>query len=135
MDNLLKQVYVEIYGPVDEGHKRQNLEELGQRMAKIIGRKEPWSYRALNGVFNGQSGFSLTAEMEKALLALTLRMDGGSPWQALIKPVQVYSLNGHVQPGSIILGESRRCEGCQVLFVPKVPWQRYCCQDCRKKTG
>ncbi|HXV98622.1 MAG TPA: hypothetical protein VEC93_09370 [Anaerolineae bacterium] len=131
--DLLRQVYEEIYGPLDQtGSKQRNLEELGWRMAKIIGRSEPWSYRALNGVLNGQSGYNLTEEMQRALQALTVQMDGGSPLQALIKPIQAYSINGHVKAGSIILGESRRCETCQVLFVPRVPWQKFCCPDHRE---
>jgi hypothetical protein len=135
--NLLQQVYEEIYGPLDgaaSGNKQHNLEELGRQMASVVGRAEPWSYRALNGVLNGHKGFTLTQEMQTALYALTARMDGTSPWQALIKPVQTYSINGHVQPGSIILGESQRCQGCMALIVPKVPWQKYCCPECRQRT-
>lgn len=130
--NLLRQIYEEIYGPIGDtpdGHKRQNLLELSQRMARLSRRPETWSYRALNGAMNEQRGFSVTHEMEVALQMIAAQLDQVNPLQALLVEITAYSINGAVRPGSIITGKSVRCV-CGVLFVPHHNLQVYCGPEC-----
>lgn len=130
--NLLRQIYEEIYGPIGDtpdGNKRRNLLELSQRMARLSGRSETWSYRALNGAMNEQRGFTVTHEMEVSLQMIAAQLDQVNPLQALLIEITAYSINGAVRPGSIITGKSVRCI-CGLLFVPHHNLQRYCCKEC-----
>lgn len=131
MTNLLQDIYTEIYGPIEQTGRLRNLAEMAETLSKLVGKEPPWTDRYLNGVIKGHKGFAISTEMERALHALAGRIEGQHPLQALTQPVQVLSINGYVKPGSIILGKTKRCERCQTPIVPRVPWQRYCCKECR----
>lgn len=131
-ETLLTAVYREIYGDPDKPGKMKNLDELAATLSKIAQREKPWTARYLNALLLGHKGFSITEELEQALFVLAGRLDDQPPLQARAKPVQVLTING-VLPGSIVLGHTKRCEGCQVPMVPKVPWQKFCSPECRKE--
>lgn len=126
--NLLKTVYDELYHESTKS-QRHNLEELSSRMAKLVDRSEPWSYASMRGVINGHKGFALTPEMETALNMIMAQLDNAHPLQARLVQITAYSINGYVEPGSIITGKSERCV-CGVLFVRHHNFQRYCCREC-----
>lgn len=126
--NLLQAIYEELYKDSTKS-KRQNLEELGARMAKLVDRAEPWSYDSLRGTLKGNKGFAITKEMETALNMIMAQLDNAHPLQARLVQITAYSINGYVEPGSIITGKSERCV-CGVLFVRHHNFQRYCCREC-----
>lgn len=137
MSQLLKSVYEDIYGPLDvpkrpgsKPEKMNNLRELATTLSKIANREKPWTHRYLNSLLNGDSGFRVTSELDTALRVLTAKLDSSNPLEARLVEITVFSVNGHVQPTSIILGQSKRCKGCHALIVPKVPWQLYCGKEC-----
>lgn len=133
----LKSIYEEVYGPLDAPGKLKNLDDLAGKLSRIVEHKPPWSARYLNALLCGHKGFSITKELGSAIQALADQRDGTHPLHARIVEITVYSVNGYVQPSSIILGASKRCKGCQILIVPRVPWQQYCGKDCpgRKRNG
>lgn len=128
--DILRTIYLEIYGPLNAPGKMRNLRELAATLSKIAKREKPWTHRYLNSLLNGDSGFRVTPELDIALRVLATKLDGANPLQARLVEITVYSVNGHTKPSSIILGESKRCKGCQVLMVPRVPWQDYCGKEC-----
>ncbi|MCB0207695.1 MAG: hypothetical protein KDJ52_00105 [Anaerolineae bacterium] len=132
-ENLLTAVYREIYGDPGNPGKMKNLDELAATLSKIAQRDKPWTARYLNALLLGHKGFSITEELELALYTLAGRLDDQPPLQARARPIQVLTING-VLPGSIVLGHTKRCAGCQIPIVPTVPWQKYCCPECRAKT-
>lgn len=131
MSDLLKSIYIELYGPLESPGKMKNLEELATTLSTLAGRERPWTARYLVSLLNGNTGFKVTHDLEVALYALAGRLDNQPPLQALIVEIRAYSINGNVQAGSVILGVSRRCHRCQTLFVGRVPWQKYCAPECR----
>lgn len=133
MSNLLHDLYLELYGPLDGPGRLKNLAEMAETLSRLVGKTPAWTARYLNGILKGHKGFAISVDLEKALHALAGRIEGQHPLQALVKPVNVFSINGHVKAGSIILGETKPCHGCHTPIVPRVPWQKYCCPECRVK--
>ena len=127
---MLLDIYIEIYR-TDEISKN-NLVDLAARLSDIAHKSPPWSWRYLNSILKGHKGFKMTAELDKALLIMGAVIDGQHILEARAHPVMVYSQNGNVQEGSIILGRSFHCKHCQRLCVGKVPNQKFCCEECRK---
>ena len=129
--DFLKTIYEDIYGPLDTTpDKLKNLDELAGKLSRIAEHEPVWTARYLNAILRGHKGFSITKELGQAMEILAARRDGVHPLQVRLVEVSVFSVNGHVKPSSIILGESKHCDGCQVLFVPVVPWQIYCNKEC-----
>lgn len=131
--DILRTIYLEIYGPLDRPGKMKNLRELATTLSEISKREKPWTHRYLNSLLNGDSGFRVTPELDTALRVLTAKLDSSNPLESRLVEITVFSVNGHVQPTSIILGQSKRCKGCHALIVPKVPWQQYCGKECPGK--
>jgi hypothetical protein len=127
--NLLEALYRELYGDPAAPGKMANLRELAVLLSDIVKREKPWTYRYLNSLLNGDAGFRVTPELEQALQVLATRLDNAHPLQAWLVKIEAYSINGAVQPGSIITGKSERC-ACGVLFVPHHHFQKYCCPQC-----
>lgn len=132
---FLRSIYEDIYGPLDTTKdKIKNLDRLARRLSRLIGHKPFWTGRYLNGILLGHKGFGVTRELATAMQSLADRLDDTNPLQARLTEVHaVYSLNGNVQAGDIILGSRKSCEGCSTWFVPRVPWQIYCCPECPKR--
>lgn len=130
MSNLLTSLYTEIYGPIDAPGKLKNLTELAATLSTLAAREKPWSGRYLNGVIMGHSGINSSAELNQAIEILAGQLDGQAPLQARARPMQLLVVNG-ITPGSVVLGHSVRCPGCQTPIVPRVPWQKYCTRECR----
>lgn len=130
MSVLLRELYKEIYGPLDGPGKMKNLAEMAANLSRIANRERPWTNRYLNSLINGNEGFALTEELYRALDAMAGKLDGANPLQAHLVEITAYSINGSVEPGSIITGKSTRCPGCLVLFVPHNYFQVYCGPEC-----
>lgn len=128
---FLRSIYEDVYGPLDATPgKLKNLDDLAGKLSRIVEHTPPWSARYLNAILCGHKGFSVTKELGTAMQALVDQRDGAHPLRARLIEVSVFSVNGHVQHSSIILGQSKRCKGCQILIVPRVPWQQYCGKEC-----
>lgn len=136
MSQLLKDLYTEIYGQSDEdtqrGDKMKNLAELAQMLSDIVKRNPPWTARYLNSILRGHKGITVSDELQTALNGLAAQQDKINPLQAMIIKITAFSINGRVQPGSVITGESKRC-ACGVLFVPYSNLQKYCHKLCPQR--
>lgn len=126
----LRQIYEETYGPLSESGKKKNLTELAETLSKIAGHEPPWTWRTLNGIICGHKGFSVTKELSTAMEVFVAKSDGTHPLLPRLIKITAYSINGAVEPGSIITGKSIRCPGCLVWFVPYSNLQIYCSQVC-----
>jgi len=130
---MLKDLYTEIYGPIDGPGRLKNLDELGSRLAALVSKEKPFAARYLNGVLLGHKGMAPSAELQQAMAIMAGQMDGQHPLQAVASPVGVLGINGNIRPGSVVLGKSVLCPGCNLWFVPRVPWQKYCTTDCGRQ--
>jgi hypothetical protein len=125
----LKSVYQAVYGDLSTPGRLASLEELAVSLSKIVGKEPAWTARYLNSIILGHKGFSVSAELSHAIQVYAARLDEAHPLQALLVEITAYSINGSVQPGSIITGHSIRCV-CGLLYVPHHNLQRYCCKEC-----
>jgi len=130
MANLLKLLYEEMYKDLAGSGKIAKLTELGKLLSDEIGRKPPWTAHHLNAVMMGYKNFAVTPDLETAIQALTGKRDGAHPLLAHLVKITAYSINGNVEPESVITGKSARCPGCLVLFVPHSNLQKYCSPQC-----
>lgn len=128
--DTLRTIYEEIYGSLDAPGKMKNLRELAATLSQVAHREKPWTYRYLNSLLNGDSGFRVTPELNTALKVLGSKLDNANPLQARLVQITAFSINGNVEPGSIITGKSTRCPGCLALFVPHSNLQIYCGPEC-----
>ena len=109
-------------------------QEMTDRMNAVDqGNRHMWGWRYLLSVYNGT--VKPSQRFIRAALVIAAQMDGASPLAAAAVPFNGLCLPDRVKPGSIILGRSRQCGrvGCPVSFVPVVPNQKYCCQDCGRR--
>lgn len=127
--DLLKSIYQAVYGDLSAPGRLESLSELAAALSRIAGKEPPWTARYLNSVILGHKGFSVTAEMRQAIEVYAARLDDAHPLQALLVEITAYSVGDRVAPGSIITGQSVRCD-CGLLFVPHHPRQKYCSRQC-----
>lgn len=108
------------------------LQVIADKLSAIAGKEPGWSWRYLRNVLN--SKLRASEKLIGAILALGATIDGVPDIVASATPVQVLAV-GNVAPGAVILADSKPCNrpSCPVLFVPRVPSQRYCSPDCKKK--
>lgn len=103
-------------------------EALGRRLAETIGRERgAFTTSYLENVVAGRQ--EAGAPLVRALRALWIARNGGSPIAGAFEPIEVRS-RGDVEPGSLILGGSTRCENCGVPFVGREN-QRTCSKVCK----
>lgn len=100
------------------------------KLGNLVG--ESWSWRYVQGVEKGTVGAG--RKFGEAVRRLAEVVDGRRAEMTGMVPVRVLAREGQVREGSVILGGSRVCDGgsCQVVFVPRVPWQRFCSKECRR---
>ncbi len=108
------------------------LQEIADKLSKVANQNPPWSWRYLRNVIN--HNLEPSQKLVHAIFALGATIDGVPSLVASAKPIQVLAV-GNITPGAVVLADSRPCArpGCSVHFVPRVPRQRYCCQECRDK--
>lgn len=92
--------------------------------------QEKWGWRYIQGVHAGT--IKASRKMYQAVQALGAVLDEVPMCGAYTIQVVVYARPDSVEPGAIILGQSQNCAriGCPVVFVPNVPWRRYCSPEC-----
>jgi len=118
-------------------------EMLARKLSRVV-RKEPaWTWRYAQGV---HAGSILPSKLfASAVNAMGAVLDEVPAALIYTVEVRIFAPPGKVQPGSLVLGSSKVCArpGCRVMFVPRVPWQKYheteCCvmaqKDERRREG
>lgn len=121
----------EYFAPLREQGTVKFYEMLAVKLSRIVGKDPAWTWRYVQGVHKGSLAPSKTFAMAVGALGATL--DEIPAILAYTEEVRVFAEPGKVQPGAVILGESRPCArpGCRVVFVPHVDWQVYCSPRCR----
>ena len=121
---------------LDDGGKRvavSDLEDVAIGLSQLVGKVPAWGWRYLQGVLNGSIGASV--KLVQAIMEWGAVLDGQPAVLANTVDASVRAREGQLHPGAVVLAGSTRCghQGCKVAFVPRVPWQFYCCDGCRKK--
>lgn len=131
MVKILESLYEEMYGPLDSEGKMKHLTELGQLLAKAVGRESAWTSHHLNALMMGYKNFRVTPDLIRAIDILLARLDGQSEAQARSREIMVLTTNG-IEPGSIVFGHTTRCY-CQLPVVFNHPCRKYCFEECRQR--
>jgi hypothetical protein len=97
------------------------------KINQIVKRDPPWSHRV---IYNVLSGKPIGEDLYHAVMAMVFMLDDVHPLVARSKRVTVLAL-GNVLPGTVVLADSVICAypPCNLLFVPRVPAQRYCSRE------
>lgn len=111
----------------------ETLTAIAGELSSLVGKMPAWGWRYLHGVINEKERAS--AKLTQAIFTWGAVLDGTPAILANTQDVLVRAKAGQLHPGSVVLGSSQRCPGCQVAFVPTVPWQRYCRPQCRRRPG
>lgn len=92
-----------------------------------------WTWRYVQGVAAGT--IRASEDFGLAVRRLAEALDGKMVEHTGMREVVVLAREEDVGEGAVVLGRARRCEGlgCRVRFVPRVPWQRFCSAECRKR--
>lgn len=132
---LLIELYRELYGSTIT---IANLNELASDLSQIVRRSRPWTGKFLHSLIKEYPGFTANGQLVEALTVLAGRQDGVDEVQARSKEAKVLTVN-RLPAGTVVLGQAQRCAtpGCQILFVPTHPRQKYhskaCAEKCRRK--
>lgn len=124
-------LYQGIYGP---SISIANLDELAKDLSRAVGRTRPWTGKFLHSLIKGYSGFRVTKQLITALNILANRRNGIDEVQAQATENQVLTVYP-LPENTVILGKAQRCStpGCDVLFVPVHPRQKYHSKKCAKE--
>lgn len=100
--------------------------DLAYRLSESVGHTPPWTWRYVQGVLAGTLSPSPT--FARSVLALKIAVEKTPSTQTDLELVQVFARPGTVQPGAIVLAESRSCANpsCTVCFIPLYPEQIFC---------
>jgi len=100
---------------------RKAREDIANRLSIVARKEPPWHQKYIHNVLAG------TLPAGKKLYAAIIKL------QSLSAEIP-YIVIGNVEPGALILADSRRCEypPCNVVFVPRMPNQKYHCDECNK---
>jgi hypothetical protein len=103
-------------------------EELATRLSRIARKEKPWGWRYVQSVDHDTLGHPPSKRFLRAVEVLAAEADGLPAFVADTEAVTVYARPGSVHPNAIIMAESKLCANpiCNIHFVPRVPWQKYC---------
>jgi hypothetical protein len=109
----------------------KDLQDVADQLSYMVKKDPAWGWRYLRNVMNGKMDPS--AKLTDAVMRLGAMIDSTPVDVARSEQVTVMAV-GNVQPGSLILADSRRCAnpGCKITFVPRVPWQRCHSSECTR---
>lgn len=112
----------------------QELQGIADRLSQVARKdRRPWTWRYLRSVLSG------TVEPSQLLVDTMMKLGAlvdGAPVEAVQgERVTVLAL-GHVAAGAVVLADSIPCgnPACKVVFVPRVPWQRFHSRECGRFT-
>jgi|SRR5919108_5044405 hypothetical protein len=108
---------------------------IADKLSKMVGREDPWTWRYVQGVHKGT--IAPSPIFARAVFALGAAIDEVPVTVIDTEAVQVYARKGLVKPRSVVLAASKPCANpaCPVQFVPKVPWQKFCSDECRNQVA
>ena len=135
IDNSISQTVIQIFELLqpsyEDGTKLEIWEDIAIRLSKLAGKKPAWGWRYVSSV--ASETIEPSRKFIHAVELLTQQLDGTPVDMADAIKVEIYAR--HVQPGSLVLGESKGCSepGCLIRFVPIVPWQKYCPRHKKKR--
>lgn len=109
-----------------------DLQDMANRLSKIVKHEPAWGWRYLRNVLNRKIGAS--RKLVDAMLRLGAMLDSTPMELATSERVSIQAA-GHVRPGALVLADSRPCAnpGCRIEFVPRTPNQQYHSTTCRMK--
>lgn len=131
----VREMLVGVLGEFEELRGRVGTVEfytvMAERLSGLVGKRPVWTWRYVQGVEKGTIGASQV--FGEAVRRLGEELDGRKAELTGYGPVRVLARAGEVAEGAVVLGSSKVCagSGCQVVFVPRVPWQRFCSRECR----
>lgn len=99
-------------------------EMLAFQLSQAINRQEPWTWRYIQGVYQGH--MQPSRDFAKAVEIVLAIIDGLHPLSAKTEQVTIYAFPKSVTTGSVVMGQSKICPKCKIWFVPNVPWRRLC---------
>jgi hypothetical protein len=104
---------------------RKAREDVANRLSIVARKEPPWHQKYIHNVLAGTlpAGKKLYAAIAKLQNLIIEDYPAGTPVLVI----------GNVEPGALILADSRRCEypPCNVVFVPRMPKQKYHCEECK----
>jgi hypothetical protein len=108
-------------------------DHLAEQLSALAGHRPPWTGRYIQSVAAGT--LAPSAAFALAIDAYGASLDDTPLLVAYTVPVTVYARPGQIPPGSLVLADARPCAwpGCNVVFVKRVPWQKYCCADLHRQ--
>lgn len=106
--------------------------EIAVLLSQVARKDPPWGGLYVHNFMTG--GVQAGRVFKAAIVGLAAMIDGMPLHLVQGKPVQITAL-GNVRPGSLVYSDSQKCKrlACPVHFIPRVPWQRYCSPECRKR--
>ena len=112
---------------LDELGTEKFFTHLAEQLSRLAGHRPAWSWRYVQSVTAGTLGPSKAFTL--AVEAYGATMDDAPAMMAYTVQVTVLARPGTIpENGTLVLGEAKPCAfpGCRVIFVPRVPWQKYC---------
>ncbi len=100
---------------------------VAKKLGDAVG--EDWSYLYVHNVLKEK--IPPSKKMKAAIMMLGAQADGVPLILSKAREMKLFVV-GNVQPGSVVLGDSRACANprCRVSFVPKYIFQTHCCPAC-----
>lgn len=128
--DALREIFVSLsYDP--DNLTVENKTDVANRLSQMVNKEEPWGWRYIHNVLGDK--IRASRELVDAINRLGASIDGAPDVLAKASRVNVLAV-GVVQPGSLILADSRRCKNpsCGLWFVPTAHNQRYHSLDCKR---
>ena len=104
------------------------------KLSQALEREKPYTWRYPAGVSKGD--IKPSYDFARAVKILLAESDGLPVEIGRLESVQIYASRGVVQAGSVVMAASIPCanRACNRMFVPNVPWRKYCpfCKPIKK---
>lgn len=103
---------------------------IAAKLSALVGREPAWTARYPQSVLSGT--ISPSPEFARAVKGLGALLDDMPAILASAVRITIFAQPGTIREGSLVLGQSKVCAraGCRVMFVPNVPWRKFCSTEC-----
>jgi hypothetical protein len=111
-----------------KGWQRHDIYQfIASRISALAGKTPAWTWRYIQSIRAKTVKASSRVDQAARMYLDVLLDQSTSPFSSYVR-VQVRARPGVLVDGAFVLSESRPCSEptCQINFVPRVPWQRYC---------
>lgn len=128
--SVLIDLYHTLYG---QKIRMTHLDELATDLSQIAGRTRPWTGKYLHSLIKGYPGFNANGQFREALTVLASQLEECEQLETQAQQTTVKTIH-ELPPETVILGQAKRCatSGCNILFVPTHPRQKYHSKACAK---